>query len=141
MPDTDPRRDVIVAFRVTGAEAAHIDAAGAALRHPRSRADFARAVALHAARQSVPAPAKPIRRPAKRRPALDIRLLAQILAAIGKVGGHTNQLAKVANSTRALPAAEALAPIAAEVAAIRTALVAALSGADAEHGAPEEAAP
>ncbi len=140
MPDTDPR-DVIVAFRVTGAEAAHIDAAGAALRQPRGRADFARAVALHAARHAVPRPSKPVRRPARRRPALDTKLLGQILAAIGKVGSNVNQLARVANSTRALPAAEALAPIAAEVAGIRQALVSALTGADTPHGAGHGEAP
>jgi hypothetical protein len=68
-------------------------------------------------------------------------LLGQILAAIGKVGSNVNQLARVANSTRALPAAEALAPIAAEVAGIRQALVSALTGADTPHGAGHGEAP
>lgn len=132
MPD---RRDTVVAFRLTAQEAAHIDAAGAALRHPRARADYARAATLHLARRQVPAPSKPIRRPARRRPALDTRVLGQILAQVGKIGSNLNQLAKVANSTQALPTVPTLSAITREVTAIRSALTTALTGADDGNGA------
>ena len=137
MPDdrhADDRRDVVVAFRLTRREAAHVDAAGRALRQSRSRADFCRAVALAVARQRVPPPTKPVRRPARRRPAMDVQLLSRLLAAAGKLGGNVNQLARVANSSGALPAAAMLASIAAEVTALRDGLVAALGGGDAGGG-------
>lgn len=130
-----PPRDVIVAFRLTQMEAAHVDAAAAALKNPRRRADFCRAVALHAARQRVPEPAKPIRLPPRRLPALDTRLLSKTLAELGKVGSNVNQLARVANSTGALPTTAALTVLAREITEIRDAIVAALHG-----GAAEEAA-
>lgn len=133
MPD---RRDTVVAFRLTAQEAAHIDAAGAALRQPRARADYARAATLHLARHQVPAPTKPIRRPARRRPALDTRILGQILAQVGKLGATVNQLAKVANTTQALPKAATLSAIAQEVAAIRGSLTTALTGAHDQDAAP-----
>lgn len=132
MPD---RRDTVIAFRLTAQEAAHIDAAGAALRQPRARADYARAATLHLARHQVPAPSKPIQRPARRRPALDTRLLGQILAQVGKLGGNLNQLAKIANSTRNLPTATTLSAIAHELTAIRGTLTTALTGADREDAA------
>ena len=130
------RREVIVAFRLTAQEAAHLMAAGTALRQPRSLADYCRAAALHLARRQVPAPSTPIRRPARRRPALDTRLLGQVLAQVGKLGSNLNQLAKVANSTRNLPTATTLATIAQEVTAIRQALTVALTGADDGNGTP-----
>ena len=63
MPD---RRDIVIAYRLTAQEAAHLTAAGQALRTPRGLADYCRAAALHLARRQVPAPSKPIRRPPPR---------------------------------------------------------------------------
>lgn len=133
MPD---RRDIVIAYRLTAQEAAHLTAAGQALRTPRGLADYCRAAALHLARRQVPAPSKPIRRPARRRPALDVQLLGKLLAAIGKIGGNINQLAARANAANALPTAATLATIAREVSAIRQALTTALTGADEQDGAP-----
>lgn len=115
-------------------EAAHLDAAAATLKRPRRRADFCRAVALHVARQRVPEPAKPVRLPPRRLPALDTRLLSKTLAELGKVGSNVNQLARVANSTGTAPTAATLVTMAQQVAETRDAIVAALRG-----GAMEEA--
>lgn len=127
------KRDVIVAFRLTQTEAAHVDAAAAALKRPRRRADFCRAAALHVARQRVPEPAKPIRLPPRRLPALDTQLLSKALAELGKVGSNVNQLARVANSTGTPPAAAALTPMTQQITEIRDAIVAALHGGTAEE--------
>jgi len=121
-------RTVVISIRVRPDEAAHIDAAGRALRTPRGRADYVRAAALHAARAKVPPPAKPVRRPARRLPALDTRLLGQLLGQVGKLGGNLNQLAKAANTSGALPPITAIAELTREVVAIRAALTAALRG-------------
>ncbi len=121
------RRDIIVSFRVTALQAAHLDAAGRGLTNPRPRADFCRAAALHLARQKVPsAPSKPVRRQGRRLPALDTRQLAMILAQAGKIGSNVNQLARVANSTGAIPQHDVLTTIATDVAAMRRELTAVL---------------
>lgn len=122
------KRDVVIAFRLTAAEAAHIDAAGAALRRPRRRADFCRAAALHIARQRVPEPARPLRLPPRRLPALDTQLLSRILGELGKLGSNVNQLARMANQRGAVPSVASLAAIARDVAAMRDAVSAALRG-------------
>lgn len=123
-------RHVVVSFRLTGNEAAHLDAAGGALNHPRARADFARAAALAAARQKAPAPpARPIRSSARRKPTADVEALARILGQVGRLGGNVNQLARVANQHGEVPTAEALRAIGAEVTAIRQAVGAAIAGA------------
>lgn len=127
-------RSVVVSIRFRPDEAAHVDAAGQALRQPRGRADFCRAASLHAARTRVPPPAKPVRRPARRLPALDTRLLGQILGQVGKLGGNVNQLAKIANITGMLPTVEALTALTAEAATVRLALTAALRGGDGQEG-------
>ncbi len=121
-------RSVVVSIRFRPDEAAHVDAAGQALRQLRGRSDFCRAASLSAAKAKVPPPSKPVRRPARRLPALDTRLLGQILGQIGKIGGNVNQFAKLANSTGMLPTANTLAAIAAEVTAVRLALTATLRG-------------
>lgn len=122
------KREIVVAFRLTPAEAARIDAAGAGLRRPRRRADFCRAAALHLARQRVPEPCKPIRLPPKRLPALDTQLLSRILGELGKIGGNVNLIAHAANATRASPATSTLTAIAEDIAAARNAVVAVLKG-------------
>ena len=75
-----------------------------------------------------------MRRPARRLPALDTRLLGQILGQVGKIGGHSDQLAKVVNATGTPPVIAAITALTAEVGAIRHALTAALRGDDAEDG-------
>lgn len=133
MPDAN-RRDIVISFRVTPLQAAHLDAAGRALKNPRTRADMCRAASLHAAKQKVPPPSKPVRRPAKRLPALDTRQLASILGHAGKIGSNVNQLARVANSSGALPTVQALREIGAEISAIRASLTAVLRGGENEGG-------
>lgn len=125
-------RSIVIAFRVTPSEAAHLDAAAKALRQPRQRADYCRAAALHLAKARVPAPVAPVRRPARRMPAADFRLLGQILGQVGKLGANLNQLARIANSNGILP--PDLSGLTAEVVAIRATLAAALRGDDVEQG-------
>ena len=124
----DVARHVIVSFRLTQIEASRIDTASSLLKRPRTRADYCRATALYSSRQAVPAPALPVRHPPKRTPALDTRLLSSILADIGKVGSNVNQMAHVANTTRRLPAEQALIAIAKDITIIRSAISSALKG-------------
>ena len=127
MAENDCRTHVI-SYRVTAMEAAHMQAAGAALTNPRRLNDFARAAALAAARKKVPPPAHPIRFPARRKPTVDVQALARVLAALGKLGSNVNQLARVANQRGTLPSEAVLRGIADEVAATRNLVTAALSG-------------
>ena len=122
------RRDIIISFRATLGEAAHLDAAGQALSKPRARADFARAAALHAAKARVPEPPKAIRRPGRRKPTYDTELLAKILGQLGKIGSNVNQLAKAANGGGAMPSSPALARLSSDVVEIRNAVRSALDG-------------
>lgn len=126
-------RTEVISFRVTPTELAHIVAAGAALAAPRARSDFARACTLMAARQQVPAPSRPIRHPARRKPTADVQALTKILAALGKLGSNVNQMARVANIHGAFPTEAALRGIADEVLSIRNSVTAALTG-DAANG-------
>lgn len=130
------KRDVVIAFRLTAIEAAHIDAAGVALRRPRRRADFCRAAALHIARQRVPEPAKPIRLPPRRLPSVDTQLLSRTLGELGKLGSNVNQLARITNQRGAVPSVASLAAIARDVAAMRDAVAAALRGRPDADAAP-----
>lgn len=130
-----PKRDVIVAFRLTCVEAAHIDAAAAALRNPRTRGDFCRAATLHAARQRVPEPAKPIKLPPRRLPALDTQLLSKLLAEVGRIGSKVYQVAQAATNAGALPQAEACATIIHDIARVRDAIIVTLGG-HADEAAP-----
>jgi hypothetical protein len=127
-------RSIVVSIRFRPDEAAHVDAAGKSLTHPRGRADFCRAAALSAAKARIPPPSKPVRRPARRLPALDTRLLGQILGQLGKIGGNANQIAKIANATGTAPAVGAVADLIGEFAAIRQALTAALQGGEEAEG-------
>lgn len=123
------KRPVVVAFRLTLRQAAALDQAGQSLRHPRGRADFARAAALYVARQRVPEPVKPVRRPARRKPTLDVQELARIHGQLGRIGNLLNQLAKVANGTGNLPATHTLSAVAANIADMRRATHTVLAGA------------
>jgi hypothetical protein len=89
------KRAIIVAFRLTASEAGHVEEAAAALKRPRTRGDFCRAAALYIARQRVPEPAKPVRLPPRRLPALDTQLLSKLLAAVGQLGHDLNQVANL----------------------------------------------
>ena len=129
MTNTENRRDIIISFRISPLEAAHLDAAGKSLKNgPRQRADFCRAASFHAAKIRVPAPSKPVRRPSRRLPALDTQILSKLLAQAGKIGGHTNQLAHHANSTGGQVRVEVLQQIAVEIAELRAALTVTLRG-------------
>jgi hypothetical protein len=121
-------RSHVVSYRVTAMEAAHMQAAGAALTTPRRLNDFARAAALSAARQKVPPPAHPIRHPARRKPTVDMEALARVLASLGKLGSNVNQLARCANQRGTLPTEAVLRGIADEVAVTRNLVTAALAG-------------
>ena len=121
-------RPIIVAFRLTAVEAAHIETAGAALKQPRTRADFCRAIALHAARQRVPEPTKPVRLPPRRLPTFDTQLLCKTLAELGKLGSNLNQLARIANNRGTMPTVASLAEISNDIVSIRFAISQALRG-------------
>lgn len=121
-------RAIIVSFRLTPAEAAHLDAAGAALSDPRSRADFARAAALATAHAHVPDPPKAIRRPGRRKPTYDVELLSKILGQLGKIGSNLNQIAKTANSGGGGPSPRMLTDISMDMIEVRNAVRAALDG-------------
>jgi hypothetical protein len=77
-----------------------------------------------------------VRRPARRLPALDTRLLGQLLGQVGRIGGNLNQLARAAHVSGALPTVDALAPLLAEIAALRAALAAALNGSADQEDSP-----
>ncbi len=93
----------VVSFRLTDAEADHVDAAAAAMTPRRSRQDWCRAASLHVAKAKVPSPPPPRRNPPRRLPKADVQALSKVLAAVGKVGGNVNQIAKVANAAGQLP--------------------------------------
>ncbi len=122
------KRSIVVAFRLTETEAARIQAAAAGLIPPRSRSDFCRAIALHAARLRVPGPVKPIRLRPRNLPALDVQLLSKTLAEVGKLGSNINQLARVAHINGAMPSFHALAAMARIIAEVRDEVGAALRG-------------
>jgi hypothetical protein len=63
---------------------------------------------------------------ARRRPPLEREAVAQLLGHIGRVGGNVNQLAREMNITGDLPGQAALERAAADIAAIRAELMAAL---------------
>lgn len=121
-------RSFVVSFRLTALEAAHVDAAGAALPTPRRRADFARLACLSAARQKAPPPLKPARLPVRRKPTADVEMLARVLAALGKIGSNVNQMARIANQRGSLPTETVLRGIADEVAVTRNLVTTALAG-------------
>ena len=116
MPDGPERRLHVVSFRLTDTEAAHVDAAAAAMRTPRSRQDWCRAAALHLAKAKVPTPPPPRRNPARRLPKADTRALAAVLGQLGKIGSNINQIARMANSTGRLPEEAVLRRAAGEIA-------------------------
>ncbi|SOE01524.1 hypothetical protein [Caenispirillum bisanense] len=101
----------VVSFRLTDGEAAHVDAAAATTKPVRSRQDWCRAACLHLAKAKVPNPPPPKRNPARRLPKADVQALGKVLAALGKVGGHTNQMAKAANQNGRLPQIEELTKV------------------------------
>lgn len=116
MPGTPDRRDHVVSYRLTAAEAARIDAAAAAMTPTRTRTDWCRAAALHLAKAKVPTPPPPRRNPPRRLPKADVQALATVLAALGKIGSNVNQVAKVANSSGRVPEVAILKRMAAEIA-------------------------
>ncbi len=125
-------RDIIISYRVTAAEAAHLDVAGKALSQPRQRADFCRAAALHAAKARVPEAPKAIRRPGRRKPTLDVELLAKILGQVTGVGGNVDKLIATVREGGGQPP-PVLARLSMDVIQIRDAVRAALDGGD-RHG-------
>jgi len=128
MPVEEPR-EIVCAFRLTRQEAAHLDAAGQALRQPRTRGDFARASALHAAKTRVPPPAKPIKNPARRLPALDTQLLAKILGQLGQVGTRLEEVTKIVTDSGSRPPSGTIAAMSMDVIEVRNAVRKLLSGA------------
>jgi hypothetical protein len=126
------RRDLVVSFRLTPFEAAHLDAAGRAMSRPRQRADFARAAALYAAKVRVPEPSKAVRRSARHKPTYDIELLAKILGQLGKVVTDLAQL-KAASGGRAMPTPRMMADLSIDMIEIRNAVRAALDRGHTRH--------
>ncbi|MBI2236113.1 MAG: plasmid mobilization relaxosome protein MobC [Magnetospirillum sp.] len=101
------KRLTVVSFRLTDGEAARIDAAAALMG--RTRCDWARAAALHVAKLKVPEPPPPRRHPARRMPKADVRLLAEVLGQLGKIGSNVNQLARRMNKGGPAPDSTILA--------------------------------
>ena len=122
------RKDIVISFRVTAAEAAHIDAAGVALKKPRQRNDFARSAALHFAGQKVPPPIKPARLPVRRKAVADVQVLTKILGQLGKIGSNVNQMARVANESGDLPSKESFLAVGADLLEAKSAISVALTG-------------
>lgn len=122
---TDGRHHV-VSIRLTGEEAARIDAAAARMSPRRTRGDWVRAVALRISGSVVPEPVTPRRRPARRTLGADLQSLARILAQIGKIGSNVNQIARIANTAARLPTTERLDALTKELTALRDDLRAAL---------------
>ena len=112
---TKPLRTIVVGFRLTEIEAAHIEAAGQALKAPRSRNDYCRAAALYTAKSKVPEPIKPIRNKARIKPSADIEALGRIIAALGKIGSNVNQIAYHANRNGSTPALAILSKVATDI--------------------------
>ena len=123
---TKPLRTIVVVFRLTEIEAAHIEAAGQALKAPRSRNDYCRAAALYTAKSKVPEPIMPIRNKARIKPSADIEALGRIIAALGKIGSNVNQIAFHANRTGSTPALSILSEVAADIADMKRSVCTAL---------------
>ena len=122
------RRDIVVSFRLTEAEAARVDAAAAEMKPKRTRPDWCRAAACHIAKAKVPAPPPPRRHPARNRPTADIEALGRVLANLGRICAHTNQLAHVANASGKLPEVGELRRITLALEAVRDHVRTALEG-------------
>lgn len=120
------KRDIVIAYRLTAKEAAHIDAAGSALKRPRSRSDYARAAALYLARHQVPEPSKPIRLPPRRLPAADIRLLCKALGTFGGVANDIGELLALAKAGEVCDPNQLLGQLSAQMTELRQALFQAL---------------
>lgn len=125
------RRDVIVAFRLTGTEAANVDIAATSLKRPRTRGDYCRAAVLHVTRQRVPYPVSPPRLPPRRIPAADTQLLARILAETGRLADRLQDI-RDASCPPGTSATEDLRDALVDVSALRAAVVDALGGAAGE---------
>ncbi|MEI7607537.1 MAG: plasmid mobilization relaxosome protein MobC [Rhodospirillaceae bacterium] len=123
---TNHLRTVVVGFRLTESEAAHIQAAGEAMRTPRSRNDFCRAAALYTAKQKVPEPVRQIRHKARQKPTADIEALGRIIAALGKIGSNINQIAHNANRSGSTPALAILSKAAADISEIKMSVTTAI---------------
>ena len=128
------KKDIVISFRVSAADAAHIDTAGEALKNPRYRSDFARAATLHFARQKVPAPVKPLRAPGRRKATADVQVLSRILGELGKIGSNVNQMARAFNQGGGEPSIEMLRGTAADLLEIKIAISEALTGKGAGNG-------
>lgn len=125
------RRTVIVSFRLSPLEAAHVDAAGAALNNPRHRADFARAATLSAARHKIPPPTRAIRCRARHKPAADVEQLTRILGQLGRLDSSVTQLATT--PTGESPVVNSMKVLAQEIKVIRALVMNALQGGCRDH--------
>ena len=114
-----PLRTIVVGFRLTESEAAHIQAAGEAMKTPRSRNDFCRAAALYTAKSKVPEPTRPVKNRARSKPSADIEALGRIIAALGKIGSNINQVAHHANRNGSTPALAILSKVATDISEIK----------------------
>lgn len=128
-----PKRPHVVGFRLTDEEAARLDAAAEMLKRRRTRGDIARALVCKWAKIEIPEPVTPKRYAPRRMPKADIKAIAAMTAALGKVGGNVNQLAKTANRFGQLPELNALLEIAAEISAMKAMLEQAFCGDGNDH--------
>lgn len=130
------KRNIVVAYRLTAREAAHIDAAGAALKRPRSRADYARAAVLYLARHQVPEPSKPVRLPPRRLPAADTQALCKILGMLGSVSTELARLTALAQAGETSETDKRLAELSLLMTQLRNALYQALLRSPSEVSQP-----
>ncbi len=124
-PRSDNPRNAWVHVRVTADERAKLDEAA-------ERAGLELGPYVVQAALGAPRPRQ------RRRLQLDRRDLAALLGQLGTAGGNLNQLAKIANQTGQLPAAEALATVLLDIRTAARAISATLRGQkiDAEEPQP-----
>ena len=121
------RKNIVIAYRVNAAQAAHLATAARAACPPRMRADFCRTAALQAAGVIVPDAPTIIRQPGRRQPSHDVELLAKILAQVVAMSGHLDQFSTLPPGQGA-PSARMLAGMTTDIIEIRNALRQALTG-------------
>jgi hypothetical protein len=127
-------KSTVISFRLSLTESAHI--AAAAQENGRQPGDWVRAKALAAAGATVPPPAKPIRNPARRLPALDTQLLAKILGQLGHVATRLDEVAQIVTEGGSRPPPRVLAAVETDVIEVRNAVRMLLAGgSEQEHAA------
>ena len=133
MAENSTTRSIVVSFRLSPTEGAHL--AAAAQVDGRQCADWVRATALAAAGAAVPPPSKPIKNPARRLPALDTQLLAKILGQLGVVATRLDEVTKIVTEGGSRPPPRTLASVETDLIEVRNAVRKLLGGASVQEDA------